>query len=409
MSGEGKWDFGPEEAQSSDEIERALQRVTKNGQRRKTIRRSAGLGSVASVLALLIGGLIYGANSAVLPHALTAGSNHATSTTASPSTTVAPKPSDGRPKIMVAYGATGQTDPVSGAKYGLVRLDPQTGAVLKVLDANATSTSVQLSPDGETVYYDSADGGGCPSIYKVPSDGGKPIMLQEHVTDPVLSIDGKYLAFTTDCGTYASDASNPSIVSQSLEVMNLATGKAHSIAEVRASAGTTFGELMWSGDGKYVASAVITADGPEPTQDTYWYDASVTSPVNQYGDVSTKSFNPPGFEAAAGSQQPEWATYQSLTNGAVLASTFCCNASAPTGNESVALVKDGHVANVIATLKADGQSTPVIADAVSDSKGQYFAYTARNPDPNTNDLWILDKGESKAVLLAHGVNLVAWR
>ena len=394
MNGDDKLDFGPEDSQSRDEIEKALAQVTKKGQRRKNVRKAATTGGVVVVLALAVASLSFGSNPVESLKTTVVGSSHETTTTSTSTTSTtlaASKPSDGRPTTLVAYTSA-----------GLVALDSQTGAVKKVLDNQADPSAIQLSPDAKTVYYDK--GTPCSSIYKVSLEGGKPSLVVKNASDPALSADGKSLAYTTNCGTYAADVTNKDWVSQAIVVVNLAANKSHSIAEIRTVPTLSFDQLMWTHDGKYVVAATKDAEG----QNTFQYDANVKTPVNMYGDTTSKGFEAPGFQKADGSKQPQWTTKKASADGSMLAITFCCKGTPATGPTSAVIVANGQITKTIATVQAGSKAMQTLRDLTSDGKHEYFAYTLLGANSD-DELWVLDKGAKIPVRLATNVILVDWQ
>ena len=115
-------------------------------------------------------------------------------------TTTTGPPSAGVPPYVVAARQNGE----------IVVLSSSDGAVVRVLVPAPTPTGelladVDLSRDGETVFFSRHDGGtGCATIYRVPARGGEPTPVGRG-SMPTLSPDGRLLAYVGDEPRFGTD------------------------------------------------------------------------------------------------------------------------------------------------------------------------------------------------------------
>ncbi len=107
-------------------------------------------------------------------------------------------------------GTTAQGDVVAALDHSIVVLSSTDGRVVRTLvDGLDHVGTVAVSPDGSTVYYSHSvrtclDGRvlGAGEIARVPISGGTPESLLGGATDPLISPDGRWMAYSLgDCTT----------------------------------------------------------------------------------------------------------------------------------------------------------------------------------------------------------------
>jgi TolB protein len=138
---------------------------------------------------------------------------------------------DGR-TIAMARSLGGETD--------LWLVDAQTGAdIRKLTSGGGIDVSPSFTPDGRTIVF-SSERGGAPSIYAVSVQGGEPTRVTPfggRFTDPVVSPDGRRVAFVVQQGAF------------DVWVCNLdGTG----LVKITSGSGDNE-DPTWSPDGRYLA------------------------------------------------------------------------------------------------------------------------------------------------------------
>ena len=112
---------------------------------------------------------------------------------------------DEGPNVTAGPASTRTGDIVVVVDEKVVVVSSKDGRVVRTLAKGAKSdgaSSVEVSPDGMTVYFTRADPEalceqeGAPQIVSVPIEGG-PITVVASGRDPIVSPDGRYLAYAT--------------------------------------------------------------------------------------------------------------------------------------------------------------------------------------------------------------------
>ncbi|MGF7235194.1 MAG: TolB family protein [Frankia sp.] len=224
--------------------------------------------TLAFVSAVLVGCAGSGSTSAD-PRPLTGTAGPSAVTGSAGSAAGRPATQPARPSTLVAVTSRG----------ALVRLDPSTGRMIRVLRASGVAPdALALTSDGRTVYYELASG--CQhQVWKVGTDGTDPTLIADAGSAPAISPDGTRLGYATQYFTCFPDNA---LSGYSVVVLDLATRSRRrypmSPALVANGLPWPIQHLSWSHDGARLAVSIAAPEDNEgqqvitmrPSVDTYY-------------------------------------------------------------------------------------------------------------------------------------------
>ncbi len=137
-----------------------------------------------------------------------------------------------------------------------------------------------VTPDGQWVVYSSLDAGKL-MLLKVPIDGGAPVALNKEGTSPVVSPDGRQIAYLY------TEAAAPDAPPNRIGIIPFEGGETVKTFEIPSGLGGARTILHWSRDGRSLLYTVIRnnvsniwsqpVDGGKPTQVTDFKEHIITA------------------------------------------------------------------------------------------------------------------------------------
>ncbi len=275
----------------------------------------------------------------------------------------------------------------------LEQLDPSTGAPLRMLASGATGDEVAVSPDGRTVYYETA--AGCMhEIEEVPITGGSPVAVASG-SDPAMSPDGTRIAYArqpfTNSGTCQGQLYSPSFYELVIRQVSTGSETTYPVSPQLANGpARPIDHLSWSSDGQELAVTIAVGQGSSgwqisvvhPATDEYYFGGSGV-PVT--GNDPSASYYREGVF---------------MRNGDLFVDRVCCQPGTA-GTASNLLVEVDPSSGVIVRQLALGILTNDHTSLEADSSGHWLLYISGA------QLFVSENGERPALLVT-GLSAAAW-
>ena len=413
----GSNEWGGEAApRPTERVREGLRAGTVRGESIRPKGRTAAAAAAAAVIAMVAvaGGALRAKGSTNVAVTVSTPSTWPALTLFAAETTMAdPGPAADRPAVLVA--ATGENK--------IVRLDPQTGAQLKVLvDLTGRlvdgplhgSPKVQAVPNciafdraNATVYFSWGLPGDCDlnagTISSVPVDGGPDTKIVEAVDTFAVSPDGALVYYRS-----ARDAMFKG------RVRNLKTRADTIIIDTPACGPSTagacqLGHAFWSPDSSAIYVNCISYRGRGASSN----DMAVIRRFN----TSTRNQTPESGESTPFNEQANIDTWNRfgivrfldehrvlrVASNAGLSALQLVMPANPAQTLDVVDPKTGMKTSTLVPLAADRRYASVGAD----TSGQHVLFVLIK-DGEAGDLSVSDRGSSNAVLVARNIHAAAW-